>query len=78
VFGLAVALEGSKVPAGIARRITYKLLMNRTPKRYISRAPMRMPRKTRRVTGCALRRQFKSPCCGCGLSGCCSILKFKY
>lgn len=45
---------------------TYKSLMKRTPNKYIRRAPMRKPRKQTRVMGWALRRQFRSPCCGCG------------
>lgn len=40
--------------------------MKRTPNKYIRRAPMRKPRKQMRVMGWALRRQFRSPCCGCG------------
>lgn len=45
---------------------TYKSLMKRTPNKYIRRAPMRKARKQMRVMGWALRRQFRSPCCGCG------------
>lgn len=46
----------------------YKSLMNRTPNKYIKRAPMRKPRKHISVIGWALRRQFRSPCCGGGCS----------
>lgn len=59
----SIVSNRTKGSGGFFRR-THKLLMKSTPKRYIRRAPMRKPRKQRRVIGWALRRQFRSPCCG--------------
>ena len=58
-------------PRWVMEGDTYKSLMKRTPNKYIRRAPMRKARKQMRVMGWALRRQFRSPCCGCGGSMMC-------
>lgn len=49
-------------------KIRTKLLVNRSPNRYVNSAASRNPRKVHSVSGCADRRQLSDPSAGLSIA----------